>query len=77
MPLLGLILNRYQGNRILLHFLNVSRGDCTFIEPPSGRPIMVDINNSKGMPQWSPEAPRESYLFCQMSRGACVLGLRG
>ena len=29
------------------HFLNVGHGDCTFIELPSGRLMMVDINNSK------------------------------
>ncbi|NYE35663.1 beta-lactamase superfamily II metal-dependent hydrolase [Nocardioides cavernae] len=33
-----------------LHFLNVGHGDCTFIELPSGRLMMVDINNSTSLP---------------------------
>lgn len=33
-----------------LHFLNVSHGDCTFIELPSGRLMMIDVNNSKSLP---------------------------
>jgi len=32
---------------LVLHFLNVGHGDCTFIELPSGRLMMIDINNSK------------------------------
>lgn len=31
------------------HFLNVGHGDCTFVELPSGRLMMVDINNSKSL----------------------------
>jgi competence protein ComEC len=34
-----------------LHFLNVGHGDCTFVEFPSGRLAMVDINNSKSLPE--------------------------
>jgi competence protein ComEC len=34
-----------------LHFLNVGHGDCTFIELPSGRLMMIDINNSKSLPE--------------------------
>jgi competence protein ComEC len=34
-----------------LHFLNVGHGDCTFVELPSGRLMMVDINNSKSLPE--------------------------
>lgn len=33
-----------------IHFLNVGHGDCTIIEHPSGRITMVDINNSKSLP---------------------------
>jgi competence protein ComEC len=33
-----------------IHFLNVGHGDCTFIELPSGRLTMVDINNSTTLP---------------------------
>ena len=32
---------------LVVHFLNVGRGDCTIIEFPSGRIGMVDINNLK------------------------------
>ena len=33
-----------------IHFLNVGHGDCTLVELPSGRLMMVDINNSKTLP---------------------------
>lgn len=33
-----------------IHFLNVGHGDCTFIDHPSGRLTMIDINNSKSLP---------------------------
>lgn len=32
------------------HFLNVGDGDCTLVELPSGRLMMVDINNSASLP---------------------------
>ena len=35
---------------LVLHFLNVGHGDCTFIELPSGRLMMIDINNTKSLP---------------------------
>src|SRR5256885_8759987 len=31
------------------HFLNVGHGDCTFVELPSGRLMLIDINNSKSL----------------------------
>jgi beta-lactamase superfamily II metal-dependent hydrolase len=34
-----------------IHFLNVGHGDCTLIEHPSGRITMIDINNSKTLPE--------------------------
>jgi beta-lactamase superfamily II metal-dependent hydrolase len=34
-----------------IHFLNVGHGDCTFVEFPSGRLAMIDINNSKTLPE--------------------------
>jgi beta-lactamase superfamily II metal-dependent hydrolase len=34
-----------------IHFLNVGHGDCTIIEHPSGRLTMIDINNSKSLPE--------------------------
>jgi len=42
-----------------LHFLNVGHGDCTFIDPPSGRLTMIDVNNSKSLPAGDPEALAE------------------
>ncbi len=36
--------------RLIAHFLNVGHGDCTIIELPSGRLMMIDINNSKSLP---------------------------
>jgi beta-lactamase superfamily II metal-dependent hydrolase len=33
-----------------LHFLNVGHGDSTFVELPSGRLMMIDINNTKSLP---------------------------
>ncbi|UKD53646.1 hypothetical protein L3Q65_38035 [Amycolatopsis sp. FU40] len=33
-----------------IHFLNVGHGDCTMIKFPSGRVMMIDINNSKSLP---------------------------
>ena len=36
---------------LVAHFLNVGHGDCTFIELPSGRLMMIDINNSKSLPE--------------------------
>jgi competence protein ComEC len=35
---------------LVVHFLNVGHGDCTFIEFPSGRLAMIDVNNSKRLP---------------------------
>jgi beta-lactamase superfamily II metal-dependent hydrolase len=34
-----------------LHFLNVGHGDCTLVELPSGRLMMIDISNSKSLPE--------------------------
>ena len=33
-----------------VHFLNVGHGDCTFVELPSGRLMMIDVNNSTSLP---------------------------
>lgn len=33
-----------------IHFLNVGHGDCTFVDHPSGRLTMIDISNSKSLP---------------------------
>ncbi len=45
---------------LTLHFLNVGHGDCTFIELPSGRLMMIDINNSKSFPEQDVEALAEN-----------------
>lgn len=36
-----------------VHFLNVGHGDCTLIEHASGRLTMIDVNNSKSLPEES------------------------
>ena len=41
---------------LVAHFLNVGHGDCTFIELPCGRLMMIDINNSKSLPETDKEA---------------------
>jgi hypothetical protein len=41
---------------LVAHFLNVGHGDCTFIELPSGRLMMIDISNSKSLPETDKEA---------------------
>jgi beta-lactamase superfamily II metal-dependent hydrolase len=41
-----------------VHFLNVGHGDCTFIEFPSGRKALIDINNSKKLDE---ETAKELY----------------
>jgi competence protein ComEC len=43
-----------------IRFLNVGHGDCTIIEFPSKRLAMVDINNSKSLPEADVEALAES-----------------
>lgn len=43
-----------------LHFLNVGHGDCTFVEHPSGRLTMIDINNSKSLPSDDVDALAEA-----------------
>jgi competence protein ComEC len=48
------------------HFLNVGHGDCTMIELPSERIMMVDINNSKSLPE-------DDVIALARSRGVSVL----
>jgi beta-lactamase superfamily II metal-dependent hydrolase len=43
-----------------VHFLNVGHGDCTFIEHPSGRISMIDINNSMSLPEPDVDALADS-----------------
>lgn len=50
---------------IKLHFLNVGDGDCTIVEFPSGRVMMVDINNSKALDSQSEDELREHFQIDQ------------
>jgi beta-lactamase superfamily II metal-dependent hydrolase len=43
-----------------IHFLNVGHGDCTIVKFPSGRIMMIDINNSKTLPDGDVVALAES-----------------
>lgn len=45
---------------IEIHFLNVGHGDCTLIEHESERLTMIDINNSKSLPDLDEEALAEA-----------------
>lgn len=49
------------GMSLQLHFLNVGHGDCTFIDLPSGRLMMIDINNSKSLPEDDVKALAERH----------------
>jgi competence protein ComEC len=40
----------------LPNFLNVGHGDCTFIGLPNGRLMMIDVNNSKSLPEADKQA---------------------
>lgn len=43
-----------------IHFLNVGHGDCTYVEHDSGRLTMIDINNSKTLPEADEQALAEA-----------------
>lgn len=63
---------------LILHFLNVGHGDCTFIELPSERLMMIDINNSKSLP-WNDEvalAAASKVDVLEFSRSAVLKGGR-
>jgi competence protein ComEC len=61
---------------LILHFLNVGHGDCTFIELPSGRLMMIDVNNSKSLPLDDEVALAEarSVNLYEFSRAAVLKG---
>lgn len=44
---------------LVAHFLNVGHGDCTFIDLPGGHLMMIDINNSRSLPETDVEALAE------------------
>ncbi|MCJ7501772.1 MAG: hypothetical protein MUP80_01760 [Acidobacteriia bacterium] len=46
---------------LVLHFLNVGKGDCTIIEHPSGRVSMVDINATRAIDPDIEEDIAKSY----------------
>jgi competence protein ComEC len=62
---------------LVAHFLNVGRGDCTIIQFPSGRTMMVDIDNLTEYDQTTKEevlrefrssAPFTSYTLGEQQR---------
>ncbi|MFE7333705.1 ComEC/Rec2 family competence protein [Streptomyces griseus] len=61
---------------LVLHFLNVGHGDCTFIEHPSGRLMMVDINNSKSLPSDDIDALAEQVGLSRLAFRYAAPGTR-
>jgi competence protein ComEC len=60
---------------LVAHFLNVGHGDCTFIELPSGRLMMIDINNSKSLPETDMEALAASKVISTLEFAGAGLRL--
>ncbi len=61
-----------------IHCLNVGHGDCTLIEHPSGRITMIDINNSKSLPDTDIDAlAGESALEKAAFRSSSMLAPAG
>jgi beta-lactamase superfamily II metal-dependent hydrolase len=48
---------------LTVYFLNVGHGDCTIIEHPSGRLTMIDINNTKTLPESDVDALADALLL--------------
>jgi len=61
---------------LVIHFLNVGHGDCTFIELPSGRLMMIDINR-QSRPRPAPAAARSQSTCGADRRGPGLRSLRG
>lgn len=59
-----------------IHFLSVGHGDCTIIQFPSGRVMMIDINNSKTLPDDDVVARAESAADHRRARGTRGIVLR-
>jgi competence protein ComEC len=56
-----------------VHFLNVGHGDCTFLDLPSERLTMIDINNSKSLPELDKIAlARRHAIPLEVFKGAGV-----
>jgi competence protein ComEC len=53
-----------------IHFLNVGHGDCTIIDFPSGHLTMIDVNNSRSLPD-------EDEIALAQDRGLSVEAFRG
>lgn len=53
-----------------LHFLNVGHGHCTFIEFPSERLAMVDVNNTRSIPEEDRTALLEAHLKCDILKAS-------
>lgn len=62
---------------LILHFLNVGHGDCTLIEHPTGRITMIDINNSKSLPENDVDALAESIGLTKAAFHSATYGPRG
>jgi beta-lactamase superfamily II metal-dependent hydrolase len=61
---------------LTLHFLNVGHGDCTFVELPSGRLMMIDINNSTTLPEADVEALAAHQRLSTWACKSAPAGLR-
>jgi hypothetical protein len=59
-----------------IHFLSVGHGDCTIIQFPSGRVMMIDINNSKTLPDDDVVALAESAADHRRAQGTRGIVLR-
>lgn len=59
-----------------IHFLNVGHGDCTFVEFPSGRLAMIDVNNTTSIPEEDLAALKNSFYRDHLAE-AVVMKLEG
>lgn len=59
-----------------IHFLNVGHGDCTFIDHASRRVTMLDVNNSKSLPEQDEIALAASRGLSLSAFKAAPLGKR-
>ena len=64
-------------NKLTLHFVNVGHGDCTIVEFPSGRRMMVDVNNLKSLDEDTLMELLEYERYSQLNiAGALLKGTR-
>lgn len=55
---------------LTVHFLNVGEGDCTIVEFPSGRLMVIDMNNGKTLDKTTREAVRAQYRSTRQTEQA-------